>query len=191
MKAAPKIQIEMKISTEDKLTCLNRVLMAIDDKIEHFMWNGGGLKMGEPVDQFDVGDEPVVLWQACDAAENCVAHLELHNNQFGWVVARVWVRKDFRRHGLARLLYRRAFNYGFAHSETIGVFCFDYNYPSRNLILDLGFQPEGRPGHPQIEFFVATHAATSRAAAQFALHNQHKKRVPIGLDTQHSRQSAA
>ena len=191
MKAAPQIQIEMKTSTQDKLACLNQVLLAIDSEVEHFMWNAGASRMGEKVSQFDLGDEPVVLWSVTDTSGNCVGHLELHNNQFGWVIARVWTRRDFRRHGLARLLYRRAFSYGFAQSETIGVFCFDYNYPSRNLILNLGFEPDGRPVHPQIEFFVATRAATTKAAAQFALRNQHKKRVPIGLSSQHSRQSPA
>lgn len=93
------------------------------------------------ISAFIPGDEPIVSWTAVCLNGDFLGQIELHNNRFGWILARLWVNKEWRRIGLARSLWLTALDYAFTRTDVVGAFCDTRNEASRNLQTSTGFRP--------------------------------------------------
>lgn len=144
MKNLHHITTTMNISTQDKLNSLNAALMQVDDRLIHHMWCSGELPFMTPLAEFNTGDEPVVSWTLRCPDEGFIGQIELHNNRFGWILARLWIKKDWRGCGLARTLWSTAVDHAFDHADVVGAFCDDRNEASLNLQTSMAFKPTKR-----------------------------------------------
>lgn len=153
MKAPNKLLIQLKTKPDDLLQGVNNALEHITDEDEHLMWCSGGMPFKQTIAAFRDGDKPVCCWLATDPSGKAIGHMELHNNQYGWVIARVWVHADWRRQGVARAMYIKALTYTASYTRKIGAFCYSTNHPSKKLLLDLGFTCLGSAPGQDLEFF--------------------------------------
>lgn len=151
MKNPDQISIVVNMTTQDKLDSMNAALMMMDSQLTHLMWCGGTAPFLTPLIEFKPGDEPIVSWTAKGTDDDVVGQVELHHNRFGWILARLWTRNDWRRRGLARTLWSTALDYAFGSADEVGAFCDLRNYASKSLQLSMGFRPTMRWVDNQIE----------------------------------------
>lgn len=135
-----QLMIDINTRTPDKLNSTNAVLLRIDDPMVHLMWCSGELPFKNTIAVFNAGDEPVVSWTARGLHDKFVGQVELHNNRFGWVVARLWVNEEWRRCGLARKLQTIAMDYAFQFTNAVKIFCDVRNAASWDLQTSMGFK---------------------------------------------------
>lgn len=152
MKDLKHLCIVAKTRTQDKLDSLNRVNSAIADPQVHRMWCGGEVPFGSRLANFESGTEPLICWTAEDEHGIQVGHAELHHNQFGWVLARLWVDEQWRRVGLARKLWLKALDHAFQHTNHAGCFCDFKNLASKRLQLSMGFKVRRQWPEANLEF---------------------------------------
>ena len=155
MKYDSRPAIQLKINGRDQLQSLNEVLLQITDLKEHRYWCSEGLPFRQAISEFPVNDKPVFCWSATSKQGAVVGHMELHNNQFGWVIARVWVHPDYRRQGLARAMYLNTLSFASGFTNQVGAFCYHLNEASKNLLLDLGFTCIESGSEQAVAFFVS------------------------------------
>ncbi len=141
MKDLSQLSITCNVETQAKLDSLNAANMQIEDRRTHHWWCAGMLPFMNPTPAFRPGDEPVLSWTAREANGEFVGQVELHQNGFGWILARLWVKKEWRRCGLARLMWTMALIHAFERTEVVGAFCDSRNTPSKNLQTSMGFRP--------------------------------------------------
>lgn len=152
MKDLKSLRIIAKTRSEDKLNCLNWVNSTITDQHVHRMWCGNELPFGSKLEKFELSAEPLICWIAEDKQGIQVGHAELHHNEYGWVLARLWVDEQWRRVGLARKLWLKALDHAFQHTDHAGCFCDFENLASKRLQLSMGFKVRRQWPEANIEF---------------------------------------
>lgn len=141
MKNLSQVNIVINTETRAKLDSLNAASAQVDDPLTHHMWCSSALPSQSSISAFIPGDEPIVSWTAVCLNGDFLGQIELHNNRFGWILARLWVNKEWRRIGLARSLWLTALDYAFTRTDVVGAFCDTRNEASRNLQTSTGFRP--------------------------------------------------
>lgn len=141
MKNLSQVNIVINTETRAKLDSLNAASAQVDDPLTHHMWCSSALPSQSSISAFIPGDEPIVSWTAVCPNGDFLGQIELHNNRFGWILARLWVNKEWRRIGLARSLWLTALDYAFTRTDVVGAFCDTRNEASRNLQTSTGFRP--------------------------------------------------
>ena len=141
MKNLSQVTIVINTETRAKLDSLNAASAQVDDPLTHHMWCSSALPSQSSISAFIPGDEPIVSWTAVCLNGDFLGQIELHNNRFGWILARLWVNKEWRRIGLARSLWLTALDYAFTRTDVVGAFCDTRNEASRNLQTSMGFRP--------------------------------------------------
>ena len=141
MKNLSQVTIVINTETKAKLDSLNAASAQVDDPLTHHMWCSSALPFQSSISAFIPGDEPIVSWTALCLNGDFLGQIELHNNRFGWILARLWVNKEWRRIGLARNLWLTALDYAFTRTDVVGAFCDTRNEASRNLQTSTGFRP--------------------------------------------------
>lgn len=141
MKNLSQVNIVINTETRAKLDSLNAASAQVDDPLTHHMWCSSALPSQSSISAFIPGDEPIVSWTALCLNGDFLGQIELHNNRFGWILARLWVNKEWRRIGLARSLWLTALDYAFTRTDVVGAFCDTRNEASRNLQTSTGFRP--------------------------------------------------
>ena len=141
MKNLSQVNIVINTETRAKLDSLNAASAQVDDPLTHHMWCSSALPSQSSISAFIPGDEPIVSWTAVCLNGDFLGQIELHNNRFGWILARLWVNKEWRRIGLARSLWLTALDYAFTRTDVVGAFCDTRNEASRNLQTSMGFRP--------------------------------------------------
>ncbi|HEX4842552.1 MAG TPA: GNAT family N-acetyltransferase [Limnobacter sp.] len=168
-----KPTVTMHALTTEKLASVNAVNSQITDPQEHLYWCSDSVPFGKQLHAFASGDEPVVCWTASNHEDAVVGHLELHHNEFGWVIARVWVHAAWRRTGVARALYLCALALVFRHADTAACFCYSNNHPSKNLQKSLGFEEVPDWEHQTIDLLKLGRACFERLSMDSAqLHTE-------------------
>jgi RimJ/RimL family protein N-acetyltransferase len=141
MKNLSQMKIVINTETQAKLVSLNEALAQVHDPLTHHMWCSSDLPFLGSLTAFNPGDEPIVSWKAVNLNGDFLGQIELHHNQFGWILARLWVKREWRRIGLARSLKSTALDYAFTRSDVVGAFCDTRNEASWNLQTSMGFRP--------------------------------------------------
>ena len=155
MKTDCRPTIQLKIIGQDQLQSLNEVLVQISDLKEHRYWCSEGLPFKQAISEFPANEKPIFCWSATSEQGSVVGHMELHNNQFGWIIARGWGHPDYRRRGLARAMYLNTLEFASGFTDRVGAFCYHLNEASKNLLLDLGFTCVASGSEQALAFFVS------------------------------------
>jgi GNAT superfamily N-acetyltransferase len=130
------------ISTESEypemLAHLNEAATWIQTPAEFKNWTDRDFEFGQPIAKFlDYGIPKEVL--ALKQGEQMLAYAELHQNSFGWVIARVLVHPQRRNQGLARKIMKACIDRVFEQNFVVSLFCVLDNTPARTLYESLGF----------------------------------------------------
>lgn len=162
MKVISSPAIQLKIKRDDQVLSLNKALEQITDAKEHHFWCSGGLPFGQTVSEYPANDRPTFCWSAISPQGDIIGHMELHNNRFGWIIARVWVHNEYRRQGVAHVMYLNTLEFASSFTNTVGAFCYWLNEPSRSLLLELGFTCHDSPDEQKLKFFTVNPASVNR-----------------------------
>lgn len=123
----------------DEILCLvNQAALWVQSEEEHVLWSGTELPYRKTITEFTPHSQPFEVC-ALEIAAQLVGYLEVHQNQFGWVVARILVRPDYRRRGYCQKMLAAVLPRIFTKSNAVNMFVGFGNNNALRLYERLGF----------------------------------------------------